>query len=275
MMEPMQDQKTSRVIVLLAILVFACALHLVPEIQSYMLSRWPVVGLGGAIFIAFLLLDQWRRRGVGLFTQWHWAFLMIYLLHQFEEHGVDLLGRSYAFMAYANGFLIERFGAGTPLLTSLSLYETNTLAVWAAFLVAIWGGCRFAWPGLLAGGLVFTNGLLHIGIGVMRWEYNPGLATAVVLFLPLSLFYFRRVKRRSGWVSVLVPILVAGGAHLSLPYLLGIEGETATRNVLPIPETMVIVFFGIAFVPLLLNMVWSAFCQAALRGLQKSFSILR
>ena len=46
MMDPMQDQKTSGVMVLAAIAVFACALHLVPEIQAYMLPRWPVIDLG-------------------------------------------------------------------------------------------------------------------------------------------------------------------------------------------------------------------------------------
>ena len=277
MTDPMQDQKTSGVMVLAAIVVFACALHLVPEIQAYMLPRWPVIGLGGAVFIAFMLFDQWRRRsGVGPFTQWHWAFLMIYLLHQFEEHGVDIYGRSYHFMAYANAFLIEQFGAGTALLTVLSLYEINTLLVWIAFMLAIWGGCRYAWPGLLAGGLIFTNGLLHIGIGAMRWEYNPGLATAVLLFLPLSVMYFMRVKRRGGWSSVFVPILAGLGAHAALPSVLRLEGTMAVGDVVPmppmlqgmpmvegVPTTTFTIFFAVlvmgAFLPLALNMVWAMF----------------
>ena len=44
------------------------------------------------------------------------------------------------------------------------------------------------WPsgGILAGYLAIFNALLHIAPGLRRREYNPGLATAMLLFLPVG-----------------------------------------------------------------------------------------
>jgi hypothetical protein len=51
--------------------------------------------------------------------------LIVYLIHQFEEHGVDLLGRSYF-----RQNLIGEFGPGGGfVLTPLAIYRTNTLVV--------------------------------------------------------------------------------------------------------------------------------------------------
>jgi hypothetical protein len=71
-------------------------------------------------------------------------------------------------------------------------------------LAAVWGDRRFIWPGLAAGGLVVTNALLHIGIALWRKEYNPGVGSAIVLFLPVAFLCFRFVVRHRGvgWQGV-------------------------------------------------------------------------
>jgi hypothetical protein len=41
-----------------------------------------------------------------------------------------------------------------------------------------------------------VNGIIHIAAGIVRLSYNPGLLTAVILFIPLSLHYYKEIKRQ-------------------------------------------------------------------------------
>ncbi|NJL10068.1 MAG: HXXEE domain-containing protein [Calothrix sp. SM1_7_51] len=57
--------------------------------------------------------------------------------------------------------------------------------------LAVWGGVQFPFVGLCAAAGLLVNAIAHIAEGIVFQEYNPGLMTAVVLFIPLSLFYFK------------------------------------------------------------------------------------
>ncbi len=213
-------------------------MHLVPPVGDYLVMTWMIVGLGGAIFLSLLLLSSREQLRLDPLARFHWILLLVYLVHQFEEHGVDLRGRVYFFITYART-VIGDFGDASGFdVTPLAIYRTNTLFVWLPFLVAVWGHRRFLWPGLAAAGLVLGNSILHIGIALWRAEYNPGLGSAIVLFLPVVLLYFRFVRRHCGigWPGLTGAVLFGAAAHalllLQIRFNLAPDGPSAALGVL-------------------------------------------
>lgn len=137
--------------------------------------QWPAASLFAAVFLLALLPLFAGSAGAALalvFVQ-----LPIYLLHQWEEHTGD------RFRRYVNRAL----GGGRELLPPGLTFSINCLGVWAVDLAALY----LAWAvapaaGLVAGYLALVNAVVHITQAVARREYNPGLVTAVVLFLPVG-----------------------------------------------------------------------------------------
>jgi hypothetical protein len=212
------SEHRQRPVQLLAILAGAAVMHVVPQVSGYLVMTWMIVGLGGALFLSLMLLEAPAQLQFDPLARFHWILLTVYLVHQFEEHGVDLLGRAYFFITYARNVIGDIGATSGFRLTPLAIYRTNTLFVWLPFLVAVWGHRRFIWPGLAAAGLVLTNGILHIGMALWQQEYNPGLGSAIVLFLPIALLYFRFVRWSCGlgWQGVAGGVLFGAAAHVAL-----------------------------------------------------------
>jgi len=207
-----------RPVQLVAILAGAAVMHFVPQVRDYLVMMWVAVGLGGAVFLLLMLFEDRAQLQLDPLARFHWILLTVYLVHQFEEHGVDLLGRAYFLMTYARTVIGDVGAASGFILTPLAIYRTNTLFVWLPFLAAVWGHRRFIWPGLAAAGLVLTNGILHIGIAFWREEYHPGVGSAIVLFLPVALLYFRFVRRHCGvgWQGIAGSVLFGVAEHALL-----------------------------------------------------------
>jgi hypothetical protein len=72
---------------------------------------WPYMGLGAALLLALLLATD-ALRSDRTVSRWHdlvwlaWLGTLAYLIHQFEEHGIDALGATYAF----RGEMCRNFG---------------------------------------------------------------------------------------------------------------------------------------------------------------------
>lgn len=199
---------------------------------------WPWAGLGLAmLLLAGLLLGDMRGDRAVPRTRdmaWlAWAATAAYLLHQFEEHGVDAAGMPYAF----RGVLCAAFGfadaAACPIPEAF-ITAVNLPVVWLAGPIAALLGRR--WPAIALGYLSVpaVNAFAHVGPAVATGAYNPGLLTAVLLFLPLSLWAFRVALRRPdlGWRAVTAAIVGGVAVHavlmLSLKaYLAGRLGENA------------------------------------------------
>jgi len=246
-----KTESGSAVWLLLVYVVFG-AIHLVPAISGYLELRWMDVGLGGALVISLMLLGG-RQASPDLSRDpvltLNWILLLVYFLHQFEEHGVDLFGRDYHFMTYANTILS---GSGLEL-TINSIYRINTLVVWLPFLIGVWGGRRFTWPGVAAAGLVLVNGISHILMAVSRGEYNPGLATSVLVFLPVAYLYFSTMWRE----QVITNKEVIGGivfglvGHAMLPLIIWGTGPNSG-----IDGVMFVALVLFASMPLIANVVF-------------------
>ena len=164
--------------------------------------QWPAASLFAAVFLLAILPPFASSAGTALalvFVQ-----LPIYLVHQWEEHAGD------RFRQYVNRVI----GGGRELLTPGLTFWINCLGVWVVDLVALY----LAWAvapaaGLVAGYMALVNAVVHITQAVVRQEYNPGLGTAVVLFLPVGGWCVWEVGAGVGTWAHVIGLGAAIGGH--------------------------------------------------------------
>jgi len=144
-------------------------------IRTWIFSNWMYAGLVASLFLLALTPL--------LYGVWDLALLLVYLhgpvymLHQVEEHADDRFRR----------FVNQHVGHGVEALTTPAVVWINIPGVWGVNLAALY----LAWLveaglGLIAVYLTLINALAHIIVAVVVRESNPGVVSAVALFLPLS-----------------------------------------------------------------------------------------
>lgn len=200
------------------------------------LRGWPWLGLAIAVPMLVVMLvrpragQPWRARFED--PAWLlWLPLPIYMLHQFEEHGIDALGRAYAF----RGVLCTTIGWTGPLedcpATEWFVFGVNPGTVWIAGLAAGIYGPKRAMVGAAALGIPAINAVAHVVPAIRTHTYNPGLLTALVLFVPLCAWSYRALVRAgsitrarvalgifSGW---LLHAVLLGSLWLSIHGMIG------------------------------------------------------
>lgn len=165
--------------------------------------RWPAAALFAAGFLLAALPAVAAAGGPAVALVF--AQLPAYLLHQWEEHAGD------RFRAHVN----RAIGGGREALTRPATFWINALGVWGVILAAV----NLAWlvgpaAGLAAGYLTLVNAALHVGPAVARREPNPGLVTAVGLFVPLGGWCV--VAADAGPAAHAAGLAVAVGVHLAV-----------------------------------------------------------
>jgi hypothetical protein len=106
-----------------------------------------------------------------------WMMLPLYMLHQYEEHDND------RFRTFVN----SQIAGGREALSPAVVFLINIPGVWGVILVSF----ALAWNvrpglGLIAIYLVLVNAVAHVVAAIAMRRYNPGLITALVLFLPVG-----------------------------------------------------------------------------------------
>ena len=178
-----------------AALVFAFAALWLPLGQyPFLIEHWMKVGTFMAPFLLLVALSF--RKEVGEVVRMFAVLLLLaYIVHQFEEHWIDIYGRIYAFQGTVNELLLSAPGfpeSDVTVLTPASGFVINTSLVWLVAALAIWAGPDHPFPTLAMASIVLVNAASHITSAVLGGAYNPGLLTSVGLFLPLSLFVYVR-----------------------------------------------------------------------------------
>lgn len=188
---------------------------------------WPWIGLGlAAILLLALTIGEMRGDRAVPRTRdmvWlAWAATAAYLLHQFEEHGIDARGAPYAF----RDALCARFGfagaAACPIPESF-ITAVNIPVVWLAGPIAALLGRR--WPAIALSyfSVPAINAFVHIAPALATGNYNPGLLSAVLLFLPLSLWAFWIALRRPDLGWRMVAATIAGGIVIHAVLILALR----------------------------------------------------
>ncbi|MEM7746839.1 MAG: HXXEE domain-containing protein [Pseudomonadota bacterium] len=192
---------------------------------EFLVDHWMKIGTFLApvmLFIAFTSRARPRDPILSDTKLMSSVLLAIYLVHQFEEHWIDLLGREYPLHALLNNLLRQYFGENAyGAMTKEAIFIINTSAVWLTGFIAIARSPGHVFPAVAMAAIVLVNGLFHILQGIATGTYNPGLATAVALFVPISLLFYRELISKSiasfqevvwgiGWAIAAHAFLFAG-----------------------------------------------------------------
>jgi hypothetical protein len=176
---------------------------------------WPWIGLGAA-GVLFVLLTTNALRSDRSTSRWRdlvwltWAAVFAYLVHQFEEHGIDARDHAYAF----RGFMCSEIGFADPASCPVPvafITAVNVAAVWVVGPLSALLAARWPVIGLSFFAIPATNLFAHAVPALTSQSYNPGLVTALALFLPLSLLAFAAaITRYHLGVRAVLATLFAG-----------------------------------------------------------------
>lgn len=143
-----------------------------------------------------------------LWNAWSLPVLLIYLhgpaymIHQVEEHWDD------RFRQFANS---KMFG-GREVLTTKGVLWVNLPGVWGVNLLALLAAERIgARLGLAAAYLVLINAAGHLVMAVRSRRPNPGVWTALGLFLPLGSVSVLTIH--ASFSHHLLGLAIGGGLH--------------------------------------------------------------
>ena len=205
---------------------------------------WPWIGLGLSGLLFILLFATNVLRGDVTRSRWFdpvwlaWLAPAAYMIHQFEEYGIDAQGVRFAFPNLLSASLGMPPFPDSPLPTALFV-AINIPAIWITGLVCGLLSWRHPFVGLGVYAIHFTNSFSHLGSGIATSSYNPGMLASGLISLPLSLwvFYACFIRGSMRWrgmailtaagvlftVTLLVAIKLFAKGYLSVPLLLAIQ----------------------------------------------------
>jgi Protein of unknown function with HXXEE motif len=179
--------------------------------SDWFLHNWMYAGFLAGLFL--LAVAPIFAAAVGLPLLLVYLQLPVYMLHQLEEHYDD------RFRKFVNDLL----AGGREVLSTPAVVVINVVGVWVVILIALYLS-RFVGLGLglIAIYLTLVNALVHIVQAAVQRRYNPGLVTAVVLFLPVGIWGLMIVSATPGvtttdhvvGLAVAILIHVAIAAHI-------------------------------------------------------------
>lgn len=150
---------------------------------------WPWIGLGAAIVILILMFATDFLRVETDKSRWKdpfwlaWVGTVGYMLHNVEEYAIDLTGASNAF---PNS--IEQIIGTEP--AGYFFLVVNFSLVWIAAPLTAYLSRKYKWRlfALAMPAFMLINSLTHNISFLAIGKYNPGLLTAGILFLPITLW---------------------------------------------------------------------------------------
>ena len=133
------------------------------------------------------------------------ALLVIYMLHQIEEHlwpgGFRQFTNAHVFRSGNDNWPVDIDGVAL----------INIGYVWLPVGAAALYPQALRWVGLGWVGLTLVNGVSHIATSLRFRSYNPGLVTSIVLFLPFTLWMLARYSAAE------IAIIAVAGVLLHIP----------------------------------------------------------
>lgn len=170
--------------------------------------RWVALTLGLGVLSLLLLPVPIDRLHWNTFLVLVYLETPIYMLHQVEEHTGD------RFRTFVN----RQIYGGVEALTPTAVLVVNIPGVWGVTLLSLWlATCVAAGWGLIGLYLVAVNGVVHLVGAIVFRKYNPGLWTALLLFLPLSaVTFWKSAATQATWIQHAVGLGVAIAIHVAL-----------------------------------------------------------
>lgn len=178
--------------------------------MNFMRQHWFDVGLVLAIGVSFAVFFT-TLSPISLLL---WLSLIALFLHQFEE---------YRFPGYFPGMVNLALFASKqpdryPLNTNTALI-VNVIVGWFCYVLAAVLNERALWLGIATMLVSVGNVIAHTVLFNLKGKtvYNPGMATAVLLFLPIAVSFFRLVLHVNRATSL--DWIVGVGLGIALNYI--------------------------------------------------------
>jgi hypothetical protein len=164
-----------------------------------------MAGIGVIAWFAAFRHDPTSQRA--LFA----ALLIIYMVHQIEEHLWP-----GGFRQFANRYVFRSGDSNWPVdIDGVAL--VNIGYVWLPLALAIAFPEQLRWIGLGWVALTLVNGISHIATSVRFRVYNPGLVTSIVLFLPFTIWMLAHERATGRLSGTEIGLLLIAGVLLHIP----------------------------------------------------------
>ena len=223
---------------------------------SWMDTAFPWIGGAAAIALLALLFGTDLLRSEPGSSRWRdrvwlsWLAMVIYLLHNVEEYGIDLFGQRHAFPDAICAVLGLPPYPDCPLPPAFYL-AVNISLLWIGAPIAALLSRRHPLVGLTFYGLIFTNGLVHVAPLAAGVGYGPGTLSAVILFFPVSAWVAHACFGKGRLSYKAMALLVANGVILHA-ILMG-SMRLFLRGII---DSAVLVWFQVANAVLFLLIPW-------------------
>ena len=208
---------------------------------NFLIENWMKLGTYAVPLILFLFFSFTQERTDSILADMKLMpilLLVAYLIHQFEEHWIDLFGNHYAFYNYFNALLLGVLGSPDSNVmpaSAAALFVINTSLVWLVGIIAIWRSPNHLFPVLAMNGIVLVNAISHILSGIVNLSYNPGLLTAISIFIPLAIAFYREVLQIS---PIAKPQIIASLVWAILAHVILIAGLIVSNWFRLVPESV-------------------------------------
>ncbi|HMT11284.1 MAG TPA: HXXEE domain-containing protein [Ignavibacteria bacterium] len=175
--------------------------------------HWAKLGgvIAAGILVYIYVIQGARMPLVQKFSLLSLAFLMF---HQFEEYVYP-----DGFQQYFNTRIYNPFGFFKNKISDKAVIWVNVVFGWGVYgIVAIFFHDNHTLVMIFVA-VLLINGLLHFGVSFSVRDYNPGVVTGAILFLPLAIYSGIKLKE-SGVMTTPELVMVlpyAAGFSLLIP----------------------------------------------------------
>lgn len=175
--------------------------------------HWAKLGgvIAAGILVYIYVIQGARMPLVQKFSLLSLAFLMF---HQFEEYVYP-----GGFQQYFNTRIYNPFGFFKNKISDKAVIWVNVVFGWGVYgIVAIFFHDNPTLVMIFVA-VLLINGLLHFGVSFSVRDYNPGVVTGAILFLPLAIYSGIKLKE-SGVMTMPELVMVlpyAAGFSLLIP----------------------------------------------------------
>ena len=172
-----------------------------------LIANWVYGGFLAGLLLLLLtpvLVHPWP---VSLVTTF--LCLPVYMVHQYEEHDND------RFRLFVN----QKIGKRRVGLSLLAVFVIKVPGVWGVIGISLaLAATVSAGFGLVTVYLVLLNGTIHVVQAVISRGYNPGLGTAIILFLPLGGYGISAIQQAGGGTALMhmIGLSTAIGIHVAI-----------------------------------------------------------
>ena len=158
-----------------------------------------------AIWIALFLHSPMTEQAIFA------ALLVIYMVHQTEEHLWP-----GGFRQFTNAHVFKSGNDDWPVDTG-GVALVNIGYVWLPVAAAALAPHTLRWVGLGWIGLTLVNAISHIVTSIRFRQYNPGLVTSIVLFLPFTVWALMHESARGRLSDGEIGLVLLLGVVLHIP----------------------------------------------------------